>query len=194
MQEEVKIEDCELISMVKDGDRAAFNKIYHRYWKVLYQSAYKIFQNEDIVSDILQEVFISLWQRRTEVEIQNLKAYLYQAVRFATLKAIRDQKTDQQFYHRLAEITSEIFTEDPLIFKEQQHLIQHLLDKLPTDCKEIFMMSREENLTYRQIAEVLLISEKTVEKKMTKSLKMIRAGLNIEFGLAIVFSCYPFNF
>ncbi|KQC02502.1 RNA polymerase sigma factor [Pedobacter sp. Hv1] len=194
MQEEVKNEDVELISMIKDGDRAAFNKIYNRYWKLLYDSAYKIFQDEDIISDILQEVFISLWQRRDIVEIQNLKAYLYQAVRFATLKAIRTQKTDRKLYDRLAEITTEIFTEDPLIFKEQQYLIQHLLDKLPADCQEIFIMSREESLTYKQIAEVLQISIKTVEKKMTRSLKLIRGGLNIEFCLSIVLSYGTFNF
>lgn len=187
MREEVITTDSDLVTMLRAGDQTAFNEIYNRYWKPLYHSAYKILQDEDGASDALQEIFTSLWQRRNAVEITSLKAYLHQAARFTVLKAIRAQKTDQQFYKRLAEVTTEIFTENPLVFKEQQHLIQHLLERLPEDCKEIFLMSREENLTYKQIAEILQISEKTVEKKMTKSLKMIREGLSVEFCLSVIF-------
>ncbi|WP_316794697.1 RNA polymerase sigma-70 factor [Pedobacter frigoris] len=194
MREDVILTDSDLVAMMKNGDQTAFNEIYNRYWKSLYHSAYRILQDEEGASDALQEVFTSLWQRRNNVEIISLKAYLHQAARFTVLKAIRAQKTDQQFYKRLAEVTTEIFTENPLLFKEQQHLIQHLLDRLPEDCQEIFKMSREENLTYKQIAEVLQISEKTVEKKMTKSLKLIREGLSIELCLTVIFYYGTSNF
>jgi len=133
----------------------------------------------------LQEVFVSLWQRRERVEILSLKAYLFQAVRFAVLKSIRQQKTDQLFYTRLAAVTSEIVLENPMLFKEQQHLIAQVIDQLPEDCRAIFLMSREENLTYKQIAGKLEISEKTVEKKMSIALKAIRSGLNLELCLAV---------
>lgn len=185
MTDQIPVSDSDLTAMLKDGDRKAFGEIYNRYWKSLHQSAYNILGDENAASDSLQEVFVSLWQRRERVEILSLKAYLFQAVRFAVLKSIRQQKTDQLFYTRLAAVTSEIVLENPMLFKEQQHLIAQVIDQLPEDCRAIFLMSREENLTYKQIAGKLEISEKTVEKKMSIALKAIRSGLNLELCLAV---------
>ncbi len=182
------LSDTELLPALKKGDQSAFSEIYDRYWKGLYRSANNILQNPEAAEDVLQDVFLSLWQRRSEVEINSLKAYLYQALRFSVLKAIRNQKTDQQFYERLANVTTEIIAENPMLFKEQQYLIQNLIDRLPEDCKETFRLSREENMTYKQIASYLNISEKTVEKRISKSLKAIRGGLNLEICLAILIS------
>ncbi|WP_052265996.1 RNA polymerase sigma-70 factor [Pedobacter kyungheensis] len=176
----------ELISRLKCGDELAFNEIYNSYWKQLYYTAFTILQDEEGALDAVQEVFVSLWQRREQLNIVTLKAYLHQAVRFTVLKAIRAQKTDKEFYKRLAKITTEIIIEQPLLFKEQQKLIQGLIDSLPADCKRIFLMSREEEMTYKQIASKLEISEKTVEKKMSKSLKLIREGLSLEMCLVII--------
>lgn len=176
----------ELISRLKCGDELAFNEIYTGYWKQLYYTAFTILQDEEGALDAVQEVFVSLWQRKYELNIITLKAYLHQSVRFTVLKAIRAQKTDQEFYKRLAKITTEIIIEQPLLFKEQQQLIRGLIDRLPADCKTIFLMSREEEMTYKQIAGKLEISEKTVEKKMSKSLKLIREGLNLKMCLVII--------
>ena len=185
MTSQLLISDSDLISMLKNGDRKAFSEIYNRYWKSLHHFACNIVGDENAASDALQEVFVSLWKRRETVEILSLKSYLFQAVRFGVLKLIRQQKTDQLFYTRLAMVTSEIVLENPMLFKEQQHLIAQLISQLPSDCRAIFVMSREENLTYKQIASKLEISEKTVEKKMSISLKMIRSGLNLELCLAV---------
>lgn len=185
MTNQALISDPDLVSLLKAGDRKAFSEIYNRYWKLLYRSGHNILGDENVVSDVLQEVFVSLWHRRNNVEILSLKAYLFQAARFGVLKAIRQQKTDQLFYTRLAAVTSEIVMENPMLFKEQQQLITQLVNRLPEDCKAIFLMSREENLTYKQIACKLEISEKTVEKKMSISLKIIRSGFNLELCLAI---------
>jgi RNA polymerase sigma-70 factor (family 1) len=182
----IKIPDQDLISALKAGDQQAFNEIYNRYWKSLYHTANNILQDKDLAADAIQEVFISLWLRKAQVDILSLKSYLHQAVRFTVLKAIRAQKTDQQFYDRLAMVTSEIIAENPLLFKEQQYLILDLIEQLPGECKETFKLSREENLTYKQIATQLSISEKTVEKRMTKSLKVLRGGLNLEVCIAII--------
>ncbi|MBT2563121.1 RNA polymerase sigma-70 factor [Pedobacter sp. ISL-68] len=185
MTKHILLSDGELVSILKDGDRNAFGEIYNRYWKPLHHSAYNILGDENAASDVLQEVFVSLWHRRGAVEILSLKSYLFQAVRFGVLKSIRQQKTDQLFYTRLAAVTSEIVLENPMLFKEQQHLITQLISQLPEDCRTIFIMSREENLTYKQIANKLDISEKTVEKKMSISLRMIRKGLNLELCIAV---------
>jgi len=180
------LSDTELIAALKEGEEQAFGEIYERYWKELYRKANHILQDPDASVDVLQDVFLSLWQRRAQVDILALKPYLHQALRFSVLKAIRKLKTDRQFYERLMEVTTEIIAENPLLFKEQQQLIQNLIDNLPEDCKQAFLLSREQEMTYKQIANLLNISEKTVEKRISKSLKMIRASLNIETCITIL--------
>ncbi|QNR85142.1 RNA polymerase sigma-70 factor [Pedobacter riviphilus] len=178
----------ELISRLRDGDELAFSEIYNLYWKQLYRTAFTILRDEEGASDALQEMFLHLWRRRKELNIVSLKAYLHQSVRLTVLKAIRSQKVDAGFYKRLAEITTEIIEEDPMIFKDHLHLLQRLIDSLPADCRQIFLMSREEQMSYKQIAGKLEISVKTVEKKMSKSLKLIREGLSIEMCVCIIVS------
>ena len=178
--------DTELYARLTQGDELAFTQIYNTYSKILFKTAHRILQERTISQDIVQNVFISLWQRRSEVQIDNLKAYLQQATRFSVFKAIRTQQHDSEFYSRLSQVTVDIIAEDPLLFKEQQQLIKSLIDTLPADCKEAFRLSREEDMTYKQIACLLGISEKTVEKRMSKSLKHLRHGLNISMCVAIL--------
>ncbi|MDI3321249.1 RNA polymerase sigma factor [Pinibacter soli] len=169
--------DQQLLAFLREANKDAFAEIYNRYWNSLYWSAYNIIKNESVAQDAVQEVFIALWQRNTEADIQALNAYLHQAVRFQILKAIKKQKADEQFYSRLVNITANIVYENPLLFKEQESLLKDILDTLPEDCRLIFQMSREEQMTYKQIALQLNISEKTVEKKMTLCLKHFRQVL-----------------
>lgn len=183
-----KLSDVELAQGLKRGKEAAFTEIYNRYWMSLYETAITIIRDDAIAQDVVQEIFISLWNRRQVVEIKGLKAYLNQAVRFGVLKAIRSQKVDDAFYTRLKEITSELVFENPLLFKEQQQFVKQILDELPDDCKETFRLSREEQLTYTEIALKLEISVKTVEKRMTKSLKFLRSKLKVEMCLLLIMS------
>jgi len=178
--------DQELLHLVKEGDDAAFSNLYKRYWKDMYHNACKILRDEDVAQDIVQEVFISLWNRRAELDVQHTKAYLLQSTRFAVLKAIRNQKTDEQFYIRLRQITTELIDEEPLLFKEQQTILNQLISELPDDCRETFRMSREEQLTYKQIAQKLDVSEKTIEKRISKSLKFLRENLSLELCVGVL--------
>jgi RNA polymerase sigma-70 factor (ECF subfamily) len=164
--------------MLHQSDELAFAEIYHRYWKALYSSAHNILQVKEAAQDAVQEVFISLWKRRTDVHIDVLQSYLHQAVRFQVLKAIRAERTDQDFFNRLALITRDILFEDPVLFKELETLYQQLVHALPPDEQEIFLLHRDSGLTYKQIAEQKNISVKTVEKKMSRSLREIRFGMD----------------
>lgn len=178
--------DEQLLQLLKDGDEAAFTEIYYRYWQVLVRTAFHILQDSEAVQDVVQNVFISLWLRRSEADIKNLNLYLRQAVRFSVFKAIREIRHDRTFYERLATVTVDIITDDPLLFKEQQQLIQQLIDTMPHDWREAFLLSRENNMTYKQIAELLGVSEKTIEKRISRSLQFIRAGLAVNFCLIML--------
>lgn len=170
--------DEQLVVLMQQDNESAFTEIYNRYWKTLYVSAHNILQLRTAAQDAVQEVFISLWKRRNSVEIESLKSYLFQAVRFQVFKAIRADKTDHDFFNRLSRVSKDILTEDPLLFKELEAVLQQVFNSLPADEREIFRLHREDGLTYREIAEEKNISVKTVEKKMSQALKRIRAGLD----------------
>jgi RNA polymerase sigma-70 factor (family 1) len=178
--------DHELAALLKAGDNAAFTEIYRRYWKLLYQTALNITREEDLARDVTQDVFIDLWRRRATNDIAALKAYLQQAARYAVFKLLRQERASAAFYHELAAVTTEIIADDPLLFKEQQALLAALLQTLPEAHRETFRLSREEYLTYKQIAARLGISEKAVEKRLSKALKLLRAGLNAELCIAVI--------
>ncbi|MBO9672111.1 MAG: sigma-70 family RNA polymerase sigma factor [Sphingobacteriaceae bacterium] len=178
--------DAELIELLRKGDQEAFTIIYNNYWKLLFQTAYRILNDTIVAEDIVQDIFVSLWNRRNQAVILNLKAYLQQATRFAVYQAIREKRHDDAFYNRLALVTADIITDNPLLFKEQQELLHEIINALPPDCKETFRLSREEGLTYKQIASQLGISEKAVEKRITKSLKHIRNGLSLSGCLSVL--------
>lgn len=179
--------DNELIGLLRKGEEAAFSEIYGRYWRLLFDRVYAILRNEDVAKDAIQEVFISLWNRRKAVDITYLKAYLQQAARFKVLHFIREERVDSEFYGRLRKVTIAIIADNPLLFKEQQNLLNELVKSLPEDCKEAFLLSREDDLTYKQIAEQLNISIKTVEKRISKSLKYLRENIDLSYCLAVFF-------
>jgi len=180
--------DNQLLKQLHQSDEQAFAEIYNRYWKPLYNSAHNILQVKEAAQDAVQEVFISLWKRREAVQIETLPSWLHQAVRFQVFKAIRAEKTDQDFFKRLALISKDILFEDPLLFKELEGIYKQLIHSLPPDELEIFLLHRDGGLTYKQIAEQKNISVKTVEKKMSHALKEIRYGLDDAMVIALVTS------
>ncbi|MGN7819856.1 RNA polymerase sigma-70 factor [Chitinophaga varians] len=177
--------DDQLWSQITLDDQDAFTAVYNRYWKVLYVRARNMLSDSDLAQDIVQEVFISLWHRRQEVEVVHLKAYLFQAVRFQELKALRNLKSDTNFYERLAHISKDLLQHEPLAFKELDSVLQRVLATFPEDQRAIFSMSRDEGLTYREIADRMEISVKTVEKKISQALRAIRKGMDSAFPLLL---------
>lgn len=177
--------DDQLWRYITLDDQDAFAAVYHRYWKVLYLRARNMLSDGDLAQDIVQEVFISLWHRRQEVEITHLKAYLFQAVRFQELKALRNLKSDTNFYERLAHISKDLLQHEPMAFKELDSVLQRVLATFPEDQRTIFSMSRDEGLTYREIADRMEISVKTVEKKISQALRAIRKGMDSAFPLLL---------
>jgi RNA polymerase sigma-70 factor (family 1) len=171
-----KYDDEQLVRLLTENDENAFSEIYNRYWKPLYISVQNILHNTDPAQDAVQEVFISLWQRRHTVQIESLKAYLFQSVRFQVFKSIRADKAQANFYDRLSVVSREIQQQDPILYKEMQRLIVNMIATLPNDQREIFLLHRTEGLTYNQIAEKKNISVKTVEKKMSLALRHLRMG------------------
>lgn len=183
--------DEQLLRLLRENDESAFTEIYHRYWKVLYNSAHHILQVKDAAQDAVQEVFISLWKRRELVHIESLKPYLLQSTRFQVLKAIRAEKTHDGFFKNLSVVSKDIATEDPVLYKELHHLLTDIIRSLPEDQQAIFQMSREKQMTYHEIAAERNISVKTVEKKMSQALRYIRMHLDQALTLYLFTQHWP---
>jgi RNA polymerase sigma-70 factor (ECF subfamily) len=178
--------DPDLAILLANGSEPAFTEIVERYWESLFTKANNFLRDEDAAKDCVQDIFISLWQNHHKTEIENLNSYLHQAVRFRALRMIRDLKASAEFETRINELTHLIINDDWLIFKELKTIVEALVESLPEDQRVIFKLHREEQLTYRQIAEKMDISIKTVEKKMSKSLNHLRLGLDDAFGISLI--------
>ena len=172
---EVENDDV-LLDKLATNDWSSMNLIFKQYYKTVYYSAMRILSDMSIADDISQEVFIDLWSKRTEIKVQtNLEAYLRKMAVNKSLNYIRDNKKisfsveldDQQSSNEPDYIQNENF-------REIKELLYNAIDKLPPQCKIIFVLSRFEDYSNKMIAQHLDISIKTVENQMTKALKILR--------------------
>lgn len=176
------LNDTELLNLLKNGDYSAFNELYNRHWSALYGSAYNILRNKEACQDILQEVFVWFWEHRTTWQLTSCKGYLLTAVKFKIANYIRNNKVRSSFFEKLSNIQV-AFIEDHigLEVRQLQEFILKFTEQLPDRCREVFYLSRYENLSNKEIAAKLMISEKTVENQITTALKKLRGKLGPNF-------------
>ena len=185
------LSDVELAYLLKGGDYAAFTEIYNRKCEPLLSYVSRITGNDlEEAQDILQEVFISLWTRHELIATDNIQAWLYGAARRNALFHLRTAKVRDKYIASLADYFTEVSSppDEEIEVKELAKLIDSELDRLPEKMREIFILSRKENLSYKEIALKLGISDKTVKKQISNVLKIFRNRLdNKNAGLLAVF-------
>lgn len=181
-----RLSDDELNSLVSKGNDFAFRELFTRYWEKLYVAAYKVLGDEDASEDIVQDIFLNLWERSSEVEIKNIRAYFYQAVRYQVTNHIKKIR----FVDKRAEIVGNHLmgnnVDDYMASNETQTLIDRTITSLPSRCREVFCLSRFENLSNKEIASKLGISVLTVETHMKRSLKCLRKSLDLACVISVV--------
>lgn len=166
-----------LLTSLKANDVSAFDTIYSAYSKMLYTYLYDRLNDEDICSDILQDVFISLWEKREYLQIEtSLKSYLFQAIKYKISDQYRRNYKYQKYLNDLGDYLDTHFTPpvDNIDQKNQLSSIMQTIDGFPTRMKEIFILSRFEHLSINTIAEKLSISPQTVKNQITKALSILR--------------------
>ena len=166
--------DDELQKLIFEGNDAAFSIIFNRYWKKLYSYAFKIYKDEAVCEDIVQEIFISLWRNASNTVILNLEAYLFRAVKYKVANQIRNLKFDQQHIEILETIPDPSFSMNELEYVDFEKNINDQINKLTPKCREVFLLSRIENFTNAEIAAKLNLSIHTVEKHISNALKQLR--------------------
>ncbi|MES2456132.1 MAG: RNA polymerase sigma-70 factor [Bacteroidota bacterium] len=178
--------DIELVELLRSGNRNAFTEIYNRYWNKLFTAAANKLEDFQAAEDIVQQLFITIWDRREVLQINSsLEAYLSVAVKYRVLKALARQFREK---HLSDEATEAVLAEIPdnstqqwLEFEELRARLSILIDALPEKCQTVYRMSRDQGLSQKQIAEKLEVSEKTVEWHISNALKALRSGLKSFF-------------
>ncbi len=180
-------EDQRLWELIRSGDENAFTILFHKHWSSLFSLAYRLVRSYDDAQDVVQTVYISIWERRyTLTFTHSFESYLLQAVRFTSLKKLNAILDDPQSLDRVQQEFMPVFNEiwDRLREKEVFREIEDQLSSLPSRTKEIFLLSRKSQLTIPEIAEQLGISEKTVRNQLHIALKALRPSI----AIALVFS------
>lgn len=173
------MDDKQLIRLLKEDNHTAFTKIYELYADHV-ASFSALYVNSEFIDEVVQEVFIKLWLSRVFIDEQkNLKGYLFIITRNLIFDKFRKQKTDFYKLSLIAalEEASEQDIEEELSTSDLADFIDVLVDQLPPRCKEVFTLSRQENLTNKEIATQLNISIKSVEAAITRALKHLREHL-----------------
>ncbi|MFT4155567.1 RNA polymerase sigma factor [Parafilimonas sp.] len=178
-----QLSDRELLDLIKEDNRKAFDEIYSRYRDFLTQTALKHLQSKQKAEDVVQDIFISLYRRRREFELSvSLRAYLSQALKFRVMNEFRSQVVRDAYskYVRYAYAYSNNAVYHIYETKELAHHINRSINLLPEKCKQAFLLSRSEDLSYKDISGHLNISVSTVEKHISKALKFLKANLCLQ--------------
>lgn len=179
------------LTLIREGNEAAFEKVFKLYFKNLHAYAYTFIKEDIIAEEIVQNVFFRIWEKKDQLQIdESLKAYLYRSVHNESLNHIKHQKVKSSFqehYSNHTETSND--ASNTMIAKELETQIQKAINELPQQCRIIFQLSRFEQLKYQQIADQLNISVKTVENQMGKALKVMRLKL-VEFLPFLLFIPY----
>lgn len=182
----------ELFEAVKASDEKAFKILYDRLWDRLYLKACALLRDQNKAKDILQEVWIDIWQRRKEIENNNIEAYLATAVKFKIYNTFRNTpKNDVLIDEFLDYINSNnVFsnpTEENMLLEETRNHLEKSINNLPDKCQSVFKLSRYENLKNKEIAHELNISQRTVETHISNALKILKSNLSLPIAFIFTF-------
>ena len=173
----------------------AFEMLFKKLYPRLKDFAVKVVKDRDIAEDIVQEVFIKVWERRKQIEVLNIDAYLFRILRNQCITQIKQIKVIEnlKFKINILRETEEMYRIDfirnepyILVEKELEREIERTLKELPDRCREVFVLSRINGLKNREIADKLEINIKNVERHISRALKTFRSRFGDKIPLSLI--------
>jgi RNA polymerase sigma-70 factor (family 1) len=178
------------LTRIAAGDESAFREVYLHFFKRLYQFAHAFVKSREPAEELVEDVFVRLWQQRATVTgIQNLRVYLYIAIKNSALNYLAQkarQSITEPFDHiHIGYEGAASSPEQLLITAEIHQKIQLAVEALPPRCKMIFKLVREDGLKYKEIAGILNISVNTIDAQMAIAIKRITSAIGGDFDFPI---------
>lgn len=185
-------EENEWFDKVKTGEMKAYENLFHRYYKHLCVFSSGIIRDDAAAEEIVQDFFVKLWEKRNQITIEtSVKHYFFRSVKNLCLNHIQHNKIKLRYSQKMmTESDQQVTAEDHEADFELYEKIEESIGSLPEKRREIFRLSREEGLKYREIAERLNISVKTVEAQMGLAIKTLREKLKNYYTFFIFFCAF----
>lgn len=185
--------DDALLLLMSSDDLEAFTQLYRRHWEDLFVTAAKVLRGKEEAADVVQDVFLSLWNRRQELNIEgSLTAYLQTSVRYKAIHYIEKNITRRDYLALFTDVAVNTLlpsAEIQLQLKEVQQAIHDTVDRMPPKMQEVYRLSRQEHLSHKEIADMLGISVETVKKHVQHALQLIKTTLgytSVSFPLLLL--------
>ncbi len=180
MKLEITVMD-QLARRIKLGDEQAFELLFRKYYVRLCAYSNKFLNEPEDAKEIVQDVFAKIWEGRYDIDPEcSLKSYVFKIAQNLSINKLRRNKVESRYteIYKIVYIENHEFSAyESLVARELEYNITHSIENLPTECRKVFELSRVEGLKYREIAETLNISVKTVEAQMSKALRSLRIEL-----------------
>ncbi len=174
--------NTELVKLLKKGDMSAFDIIYKKYSRRLYGFVFRYVKQEVDTEEIVQEVFVKIWQNRDKINVySSFESFLFTIAHNETINLLKKRATEQKYVEHvksLQQIEESYEIANEIHYKELEQKFHGLLDELSPRQKEIFKLSREDGLSHKEIAERLGISSNTVKNHLVTALSFLKNGLD----------------
>ncbi|MEN0053162.1 MAG: sigma-70 family RNA polymerase sigma factor [Mucilaginibacter sp.] len=173
--------DAELLALlIEQNDLNAFDILFNRYWKLVYKTVFIHLRDADASADVVNDLFMAIWIKRKSLKINSVKSYLTAAARYRVYNYIRDHKNTKLNYVDSYEQLDQAYSdsnqgETNFKLTDLHHALSIALAKLPQRCREIFILSKMEDLSNAEIASKFYISKRTVENQLSIAIKYLRA-------------------
>jgi RNA polymerase sigma-70 factor (family 1) len=171
--------DYELLEAVRQNDKKAFEELFKRYWKKVYAMTYALIRSEKPTQEIVQDIFISLWDKRLTLSINHLPSYLYVTAKNRTLNYIASQITREKYWNYYKQFipVQENVTANAVEFNELMEALEDGIEQLPEKSKKVFRLNHLEGHSISEISNLLNLSEKAIRYHLTQSVKKLRLHL-----------------
>lgn len=184
MEKKGQIDDFELVSRIREGDESAYRFVFDMYFNKLYNFSFRFLRNKEQCKEVVQEAFLILWLHRTKLdENYPIVPYLYTVTRRLTLNAIRQIASSHtamdKLWFNMQNVSNQ--TEEVIFLDDLVRFTEEVLTKLPRQQQLVYRMSRQQDLSYDEIAEELHISRNTVKNHLVAALKTLRTQLQKAF-------------
>lgn len=184
----------EILKLLSEGNKSSLEILFNYYYPRLFNFSKSFIKYEEGIDDILQEVFIKIWENRKNINTPfTFNSFIFTITRNLLLNELRSRLNNEKVREKIKKmsVAEEYQSFEALEYSELKEKVEKLVDELPERQKEVFRMSRMEGLSHREIAEKLEISEKTVEYHISQAIKIIKEKLK-SFGLISMLYFYLF--